>query len=59
MLGNPVFAMAVKAIYDGLKHLKDGGAIEALAAQQASSELLARVNQTEDLIRFQQQFLRA
>jgi carboxyvinyl-carboxyphosphonate phosphorylmutase len=59
MLGNPVFAMAVKAIYDGLKHLKDGGAVEALTAQQASSELLARVNQTEDLIRFQQQFLRA
>jgi carboxyvinyl-carboxyphosphonate phosphorylmutase len=59
MLGNPVFAMAVKAIYDGLKHLKDGSAVEALTAQQASSELLARVNQTEDLIRFQQQFLRA
>jgi len=59
MLGNPVFAMAIKAIYDGLKHLKDGGAIEALATQQASSELLARVNQTEELVRFQQQFLRA
>ncbi|MDH3600758.1 MAG: isocitrate lyase/phosphoenolpyruvate mutase family protein [Candidatus Tectomicrobia bacterium] len=59
MLGNPVFAMAVKSIYDGLKHLKDGGAIEALSDRQASSELLQRVNRTEEFVRFQQQFLRS
>jgi carboxyvinyl-carboxyphosphonate phosphorylmutase len=58
MLGNPVFAMAVKSIYDGLKHLKDGGPLEALAAQQASSELLGRVNQTEELIRLQEKYVR-
>jgi len=27
MLGNPIFAMAVKAIYDSLKHLHDGRAL--------------------------------
>ena len=31
MLGNPTFAVAVKAIHDSLKHLKDGGALEDLA----------------------------
>ncbi len=59
MLGNPVFAMAVKAIYDGLKHLKDGGAMEELLDQQASTELLQRVNRTEEMLRLQQQYLRA
>ncbi len=59
MLGNPVFAMAVKSIYDGLKHLKDGGAMEALTDQQASSELLQQVNRTEEMIQLQQQFLRS
>ena len=28
MVGNPTFAVAVKAIYDSLKHLKDGGAMD-------------------------------
>jgi 2-methylisocitrate lyase-like PEP mutase family enzyme len=59
MLGNPVFAMAVKSIYDGLKHLKDGGAMAALSDQEASSELLQRVNRTEEILRLQQQFLRS
>ena len=58
MLGNPVFAMAVKAIYDGLKHLKAGGAMADLADREASGELLRQVNQTDDLIRWQEQFLR-
>ncbi len=33
MLGNPAFAVAVKAIYDCLNHLKDGGAMEELSDQ--------------------------
>ena len=57
MLGNPVFAMAVKTIYEGLKHLKDGGAMEALSDQEASAELLQQVNRTEDILRLQQQYL--
>jgi carboxyvinyl-carboxyphosphonate phosphorylmutase len=58
MLGNPAFGVAVKAIYDCLKHLKDGGAIEDLADQQASSTLLRSVNRTEEFVQWQQEFLR-
>jgi hypothetical protein len=39
MLGNPAFAVAVKAVHDCLKHLKDGGALEELSDRQASSDL--------------------
>ena len=59
MLGNPAFGVAVKAIYDCLKHLKDGGAIEDLADQQASSTLLRSVDRTEEFVRWQQAFLRS
>jgi carboxyvinyl-carboxyphosphonate phosphorylmutase len=59
MLGNPAFGVAVKAIYDCLKHLKDGGAIEDLADKQASSTLLRSVDRTEEFVRCQQEFLRS
>ena len=59
MLGNPAFAMAVKAIYECFKHLKDGGALEALAGQQASAELLRAVNRTDELVQWQQRYLRS
>jgi len=59
MLGNPAFGVAVKAIYDCLKHLKDGGAIEDLADQQAPSTLLRSVDRTEEFVRWQQEFLRS
>lgn len=59
MLGNPAFAIAVKSVYDCLKHLKDGGAMEELSEKQASSELLRAVNRTDEFIQLQQQFLRA
>ena len=59
MLGNPAFAVAVKAIYDCLKHLKDGGAIEELSGKEASSDLLRAVNRTDEFIQLQQQFLRS
>jgi carboxyvinyl-carboxyphosphonate phosphorylmutase len=59
MLGNPAFGVAVKAIYDCLKHLKDGGAIEDLADKQASSTLLRSVDRTEEFVRWQQEFLRS
>jgi hypothetical protein len=39
MLGNPAFAVAVKAVHGCLKHLKDGGALEELSDRQASSDL--------------------
>jgi len=59
MLGNPAFAVAVKAMYDGFKHLKDGGAVEDLADQQASADLLRAVNRTEEFLHWQQGYLRA
>jgi carboxyvinyl-carboxyphosphonate phosphorylmutase len=59
MLGNPAFEVAVKAVYDCLKHLKDGGAIEALAEQLAPADLLRAVNRTDELLELQQQYLRS
>ncbi len=58
MLGNPTFAVAVKAIYDSLKRLKDGGMMEDLAEQQASPELLRQVNRTDEFIALQERYLR-
>ena len=58
MLGNPTFAVAVKAIYDSYKHLQDGGAMEALSDSQASRELLLAVNRTNQFIQFQEEYVR-
>ena len=57
MLGNPTFALAVQAIYDGLKHLKDGGALEELNPKQASPDLLRLVNRTEEFVQLQEKYL--
>jgi len=59
MLGNPAFAIAVKAIYACFKHLKDGGAMEDLADQHASSDLLRAVNRTDEFVQLQQRYLRS
>ncbi len=58
MLGNPTFAVAVKAIYDSLLHLRDGGAMEELADRQAPPDLLRRVNRTDQFIDLQERYLR-
>jgi 2-methylisocitrate lyase-like PEP mutase family enzyme len=57
MLGNPIFAVAVKAIYDSMKHLKEGGAMEALQDRQASQDLLRAVNRTEEFRQQQQAYM--
>ena len=59
MLGNPAFAVAVKALYDCFKHLKDGGALEDLSDKQASADLLRAVNRTEEFMQLQQRYLRS
>ena len=59
MLGNPAFAVTVKAIYDCFKHLKDGGAMEDLSDQHASADLLRAVNRTEEFLHWQQRYLRS
>ncbi|CAI8046929.1 Oxaloacetate decarboxylase [Geodia barretti] len=58
MLGNPTYAVAVKAIYDSLSHLKDGGAMEDLSDRLASPGLLRQVNRTEEFIALQERYLR-
>ena len=58
MLGNPTFGVAVKAIHDSLKHLKDGGALEDLAGQQATPDLLRQVNRTDEFIALQERYVR-
>ncbi len=58
MLGNPTYAVAVQAIYNSLKHLKDGGALEGLAERQAAPELLRQVNRTDEFAALQEQYLR-
>ena len=57
MLGNPTFAVAVKAIHDSLEHLKDGGSLEDLAERQTAPDLLRRVNRTDEFIGMQEQYL--
>lgn len=57
MLGNPTFAVTVKAIFDSLQHLKDGGPLEGLADRRADPDLLKLVNRTEELLQWQQQYL--
>jgi carboxyvinyl-carboxyphosphonate phosphorylmutase len=55
-LGQPPFAMAVKAIYDALKYLKDGGAAEDLRDRQASPELMREVTQTDDFLKWEREY---
>ena len=59
MLGNPTFAVAVRAIHDSLKHLKDGNSLEDLAERQAAPDLLRQVNRTDEFIGVQEQYLRS
>jgi carboxyvinyl-carboxyphosphonate phosphorylmutase len=57
MLGNPTYAIAVQAVYDALKRLKEGTALEDLKELQAPPELLRAVNRTEELMQWQQKYL--
>jgi carboxyvinyl-carboxyphosphonate phosphorylmutase len=59
MLGNPTFAVAVRAIHDTLKHLKEGYALEDLVERQASPDLLRAVNRTDEFITLQEQYLQS
>lgn len=58
MAGNPAFGMAIQAIYDSFKHLKDGGSVADLAPREASAELIRQVNRTDEFIQIQEQYLR-
>ena len=58
MVGNPAFGMAIQAIHDGLKHLKEGGAPADLTPREANAELLRQMNRTDEFIQIQEQYLR-
>jgi oxaloacetate decarboxylase len=57
MLGNPTYAIAVKAIYDALKRLKEGTALEDLRELQAPPDLLRALNRSEEFAQWQQEYL--
>ena len=57
MLGNPTFAVTVKAMFDSLQHLKEGGPLEQLADRQATPDLLRSVNRTDEFIQWQDKYL--
>ena len=59
MLGNPTFSVTVKAIFDSLEHLKEGGSLEELGDRQATPELLRSVNRTDEFLQWQEQYLRS
>jgi len=58
MAGNPAYGMAVKAVYDCFKHLKDGGDVAELASSEAPATLLREVNRTDEFIQMQEKYLR-
>ncbi len=55
-LGQPPIAMAVKAIYDALKYLKDGGAAADLKDRQASPELMREVVRTDEFLKWEREY---
>ena len=59
MAGNPAYGMAVKAVYDCFKHLKDGGDVAELASSEAPAALLREVNRTDEFIAMQEKYLRS
>jgi carboxyvinyl-carboxyphosphonate phosphorylmutase len=59
MAGNPAYGMAVKAVYDCFKHLKEGGDVAELASSEAPAALLREVNRTDEFIEMQEKYMRA
>ena len=57
-LGLSIYAMTVKTLHDGLKHLKDGGSPAALKDRSAAQELIEAVNRTDEFKRWQERFMK-
>ncbi|HEX9870938.1 MAG TPA: oxaloacetate decarboxylase, partial [Candidatus Tectomicrobia bacterium] len=55
--GHVPFAVAVKALYDTYKHLKEGGSPAALKDQAASEELMHLALNREAYRRWQREYL--
>lgn len=58
MLGNPAYQVAVKALFDTLSFLKDGGDPARLKDQQASPELARKVIRTDEFESWQKRYLK-
>ena len=57
--GHMSFQVTIKAIYDAMKHQKEGGGPEGLASQAPPPELMAQVLRDGDYQRWQREFLGA
>ena len=53
-----VYSMAIKAIHDGLTHLKEDRPAQELKSRQASADLLRAVDRTEELKKWEQDYVR-
>jgi carboxyvinyl-carboxyphosphonate phosphorylmutase len=58
MLGNPTYLVAVKAIHDTLKFLKEGGDAAELKGKQADAGLARRVIRTDEFEQWQKDYLK-
>ena len=58
MLGNPTYSVAVKAIYDTLKYLKEGGDMAALKDKQADPKLTRQIIRTDEFEAWQKKYMR-
>ena len=58
MLGNPTYLVAVKAIHDTLKFLKEGGDAAELKAKQADPALARQVIRIDELDKWQKEYLK-
>ena len=58
MLGNPTYLIAVKAIHDTLKFLKEGGDVVRLSDKQADRELARQVIRTDEFEKWQKDYMR-
>jgi oxaloacetate decarboxylase len=58
MLGNPTYLVAVKAIHDTLKFLRDGGNADELKGKQADAALAREVIRIDELEEWQRKYLK-
>jgi carboxyvinyl-carboxyphosphonate phosphorylmutase len=58
MLGNPTYLVAVKAIHDTLKILRDGGDVDELKGKQADAALARRIIRIDEFEEWQRQYLK-
>jgi carboxyvinyl-carboxyphosphonate phosphorylmutase len=58
MLGNPTYLVAVKAIHDTLKFLKEGGDADQLKEKQADPGLARQVIRTDEFEKWQKEYMK-